>query len=376
MTKPRVVLVAGLTRDGTDALATRLLGERTAVVHHDLRRVAQGRVRRRVRDAVSDTSVELELAHGCVSCTLRQDLIPLLLRLARRVDTIVLHLDPMVEPEPVRSALHEVVVGGRTVADVADVHAVVTVVDVATWLHDATGDEPVPHAPDEDERTLAQVAVGQAEWADVLVVTGSADGWTEARTSAVLDRLNPVAVRRGVAELDPSLDVPVRREPLDIHGPLLAGEPPLEVDCGVSVTLFRDRRPFHPERLHEAIDALLEGVVRARGRVWVATQPDVALWLESAGGGLQVGDAGTWLAALDDAGWDRAPADRRAKAALDWDPRFGDRVQEIVVLAHDADPAHLHAVLGRALLTDAELTGDWSALADPFAIAAHGKDDQ
>ena len=383
VSKPRLVLVAGLPRDETGRLATRLLGERTAVVHHDLRQVASGTVRRRLRvrdGSVTDTTAVLELAHGCVSCTLREDLLPLLLRLVGRVETIVLHLDPMVEPEPVCWALRTVEVGGRTVADLADIHAVVTVVDETSWLVDASGDEPVPHAPEEDDRTLAQVAVGQAECADALVVTGSADQWTSARTAAALARLTPLAARHRLESVDPAalLDLPAdarRGAPTDIHEPLLRGEPPLEPDCGVTVTLFRERRPFHPERLHEAVDALLEGVVRARGRFWVATQPDVALWLESAGGGLQVGDAGTWLAALDDAGWDRAPAARRAKAALDWHPRFGDRVQEIVVLAHDADPEHLHAVLSRALLTDAELDGDWSALADPFAIAAHGKDE-
>ncbi|GGS15171.1 ribosome hibernation factor-recruiting GTPase MRF [Actinokineospora fastidiosa] len=367
MENPRLVLVAGLPRDAGQ-VATRLLGPRTAVVHHDLRQAAAGTVRRRLRVGwETDTTTVVDLAHACVSCTLREDVLPTIERLARQVDTIVLHLDPMVEPEPVC----------RAVRAVMDVHAVITVVDEGSWLADASGDEPVPFAPDDDDRTLAQVAVGQAECADVLVLTGDADRWTSARTAAVLDRLAPDARRVRLDSVTASVLARVRPdaergEPVDIHGPLLRGQPPLAPDCGVTVTLFRERRPFHPERLHEAIDVLLEGVVRARGRLWVATQPDVALWLESAGGGLRIGEAGAWLAALDDRGWDRAPAHRRAKAALDWHPRFGDRVQEVAVLAHDADPEHLLAVLGRALLTDEELDGDWSALADPFAIA--GKD--
>ncbi len=58
--------------------------------------------------------------------------------------------------------------------------------------------------------------------------------------------------------------------------------------------------PFHPGRLHEAIDDLLDGVVRVRGRAWLASQPDAVVWIESAGGGLGVGNAGRWLAAMTD----------------------------------------------------------------------------
>jgi G3E family GTPase len=66
----------------------------------------------------------------------------------------------------------------------------------------------------------------------------------------------------------------------------------MEPDCGRTMTVFSDRRPFHPRRLHAAINTLLDGVVRARSRIWVATQPDTALWLESAGGALRIGHAG------------------------------------------------------------------------------------
>jgi G3E family GTPase len=361
--RTRLVVIAGQPREAAGQVATRLLGPDTAVVHHDLRRVSDGILRRRLRTAGSDVTAVLEMAHGCVSCALREDVLPLLERLDGQVGTVVLHLDPMVEPEPV--------------CQVVDVDLVVTVVHEPSWLADCTGDEPVPHSPEHDDRTLAQVTVGQTECADLLVLAGVAEPWTAARTAAALDRLTPGITRLRLTDVDRgSLMGPRRGGLIDIHGQLLRGQPPLDSDCGVAVTLFRERRPFHPERLHEAIDVLLEGVIRARGRVWVATQPDVALWLESAGGGLRIGDAGTWLAALDDASWDRAPAERRAKAALDWHPRYGDRVQEIAVLTHDADPEHLHAVLSRALLTDTELTTDWSTLADPFAIAASAKDEK
>jgi G3E family GTPase len=338
------------------------------LVHHDLRALTEGIVRRVVRrDGVDDTAV-LELAHGCVSCTLREDTLPLLWRLAADPDVrrIILLLDPLMEPEPVCWAFHHALVGDITIASLVDIEAVVAVVDDGDWLTAATGDEPL--IPD-DDRTLAQVAVGQVEFADAVVVVGQAeDAWATARTAAVLDRLAPAAPRGPSPQglLDRIPPGARRGATGDAHDPLLTGCPPLDPDCGVVLTVFEARRPFHPARLHQALDVLLAGVVRTRGRIWVATQPDVALWLESAGGGLRVGHAGAWLAAVGDDAWRRASPERRAKAAVDWHPRWGDRVQEIAILSHDTSPGHVHATLREALLTDDELAADRTDYPDPF----------
>lgn len=368
MAETRLLLVTGLDRDATSRVAGQLAHAEpgTVVVHHDLRELSQGIVRR----TVHDTTTVLELKHGCVSCTLREDTLPLLRSLVAQpwVRRTVLHLDPGMEPEPVCWALHNALVGDVTITDLVAIEAVIAVVDEGTWLAAATGDEPLGLTP-EDDRTLAQVAVAQVEFADAVVMTGrAADGWAAARTAAVLGRLVPAAPRAfSVAHALDAVPDDARRGVLSTgHAPLLRWSPSLEPDCGVVLTLFEARRPFHPERLHRAIDELLDGVVRSRGRFWVATQPDVALWLESAGGGLRVGHAGAWLAALDDDAWQRADADRRAKAAVEWHPSWGDRIQEIAILAHDASPGHLHATLRDALLTDDELTADWGGYHDPF----------
>jgi len=384
--KTPLVLVAGLPGQQTEALAVLLLDSPgTAVVHHDLRDISAGVVRRRFRHGLLDHVTVLELAHGCVSCTLREDLLPLLRRLAESpaVRRIVVQLDPSMEPEPVCWALQHALVGDVTIGELTTMDGVLSVVDRGSWLTGGTGglllaERGLGAAPD-DDRTVAQVAVGQVEFADAIVVVGQADAWTTACTGAVLDRLAPAAPRRAVSTVDSGLPVEAllagipasarRGELDDAHGPLLRGEPPLDADCGVAVTVFRARRPFHPQRLHESIDMLLTGVVRTRGRVWVASQPDVALWLESAGGGLRVGHAGAWLAAVPDEAWDSADPARQAKAALDWDPRFGDRLQELVIISHLADPAEITESLTEALLTDDELAAgerDWLRYFDPF----------
>jgi G3E family GTPase len=391
-----LVLVGGVAGDGvTEAVGRLLLEPGTAVLHHDLTEVASGVVRRRLRvsgrgprgvgTVTTDHTEVLELAHGCVSCTLREDVLPLIRALARGpgVARIVLHLDPVMEPEQVCWAVLHVLVDGATVAGEVTMGGVITVIEAATWLADATSecdvaDRGLALLPD-DERTVAQLAVAQAEFADLLVYAGDpanpAEAWLAARTDAVLARLTPLAPRRVVAALNPAdplagLPATARRGvPDGPHAILLRGQPSLREDCGVQLTMFTARRPFHPERLHGAMDLLLDGVVRTKGRVWLATRPEAVLWLESAGGGLQVGYVDEWLAAQNDDAWAAADPERRAAAALRWHPRYGDRVQELAVLSCGADPEEIEQGLRGALLTDAEvIAGEpaWRHYPDPF----------
>lgn len=386
--RPGLLVVAGGTNPtaaaGVDRVVEHLRTEQpgTAVVHHDLREVTKGVVHRRMRLGRVDDSEVLELAHGCVSCTLREDVLPILAGLARKrgVEQIVLHLDPVLEPEQVCWAVLHVVVDGVVVADLVDLRGVITVIDIETWLDDATCDDDVAERglallPD-DERTLAQLVVGQVEFADLVVWAGAIhQPWRAARTMAVLDRLAPLAPRFPLHRLGRALrlaDLPPgarRGRPDNPHAPLLHGQPTLATDLGVRLAVFTARKPFHLERLHHALDALLVGVVRARGRLWLATRPDSVLWIESAGGGLKIGHVGDWLAAGADDDWDRADPERRASAALRWHPRWGDRQQEIAVLVHDADPTDIDETLRAALLDDDELAAGeaaWATYPDPF----------
>jgi G3E family GTPase len=330
------------------------------------------------------------LAHGCLSCTLRLDLLPLLAELAGRdgVERIALQLDPALEPEHLCWAIEHLLLDVperdpmATAGSYVAVDAVLATVDVTTWLDDATGtqvltDRGLAATPD-DDRTLAQLAVGQVALADaVLLHGGPADGWAAARLDAVLDRLVPDAVRLDLsrwrpAELLAGLGPVARRgRAFTAHGPLLRGEPPLGEDAGVSLVRFGARRPFHPERLHDALDVLLDGVVCSRGRFWLASRYDAALWLESAGTGLCIGDAGPWLAIYGDAPerWAQVDPQRQVAASLRWDPEHGDRDVEIVALVHRQAPAAIITALDAALLTDEELAlgpAGWAAFPDPF----------
>lgn len=379
-----LVVVAGLARDAAANVADALVDPQTLVVQYDLTQLGRGVLHRRIRRDGQDRTTEVAFGKRSVSCVLNHELLPLL-RLATLVPgirRIVLQLDPALEPGTVCRALEQVAVQGRPVAEVVRVQAVLTVVDAATWLPDVTSGQSLAQrglaVGTDDERSVAQVAVGQVEFADAVVVAGAApDVDTARRTDAVLDRLAPIAPRVRAGRPGASVDVEAllsaipsgsrRGKVDDAHAVLARQEHPRHAEYGVGTVFYGARRPFHPRRLHDTLDVLLDGVVRTRGRIWVSTQPDEVLALESAGGGLHVVRAGPWLGTIAD--WSAIPVERALMASLRWDDRFEDREQALVVVYHAADPDAITAALDAALLTDDELAAgheQWRDWADPF----------
>lgn len=366
-----VILVAG--QGDTDAMTGTLLRRPgTVVVEHRFDGHVVCRTTATLRDGELVTAEEvLELAHGCLACTIRNDLLVLLRKLHRRsgVKRIVVHLAPWLEPEPICWAINYVrvhvgpgYIDGPAARDVA-IAGVVTCVDTVDWLGQALGDDGLS-----DGRTVAQVVVCQAEFADLLVLNNP-----DPATLAVLRRLAPRArMTVGVDRVEmalANLDDESRRGRSDHpHAPLLAGLPPLAADGVIKLLEFSARRPFHPERLHVAVDRLLDGVIRTRGRLWLANRDDQVMWLESAGGGLRVASAGKWLAAMTSSEVAYVDPDRKAFADLMWEHRFGDRHTSMAILACGADPDEIVRALHGALLTDDEMAQpqNWSYFDDPF----------
>lgn len=358
--------------DTTAVVAEMLCDAGTVVIGHRFDgHVVQRWVSRRDRGQIATTREALELAHGCASCTIRDDLLILLRKLHRRDDVrrIVVHCDRWLEPEPLCWAINNVRVAmgfgyveGPAARDV-EIAAVINCVDTTEWITDALGDDELP-----DGRTVAQVIIAQAEFADVLLVPSA-----EPEMAAVLARLSPrarvvadpSAVRSALMNLT---DNARRGRSDDPHDPLLAGQPTLDPYRHVELIDFQANRPFHPERLHDAVDILLDGVIRARGRMWLASNDDHMMFLESAGGGLRVSSAGLWMAAMTESQWAYVDPVRSALAAATWDEQFGDRHTSIVVLTCGAQRSAIVEALSGALLTDREMQrpDQWSKLIDPF----------
>ncbi|MFY1697981.1 MULTISPECIES: CobW family GTP-binding protein [unclassified Solwaraspora] len=392
--RPAVTVLTGFWPAATMAVARTLLAADPSllIVRHDLSGVRDGTVHRVVRDGTGIVEdVRVDLVHGCVSCTLREDVLPTLARLAtdRPGSDIVLVLPEVVEPEAVAAACRHCRVGGAAIDDLVRFDSYVTVVAAEHLLDGLISTDDLVHlgihaAPD-DHRALADVIARQIEYADTVVLWGEADGgdFETHRLGVLLHRMAPWAVHLRAGD-QPVVDAgwlaarlrhTARHRPetpdvltRGIEGYTLGVHEPV-ADCGIVSAVFRARRPLHPGRLHAALDDLTAEALRSRGHIWLASQPETVLGWESAGGGLGLRTLGPWLAAVPDAEWEQASAQRRLAAAMEWDPYYGDRHQHLVFVGVDLDPAGLHRRLAACLLTDAELAdgeAGWRALPDPF----------
>ncbi|WP_405420518.1 CobW family GTP-binding protein [Streptomyces erythrochromogenes] len=372
MTLP-VVIVGGLHGDARRRVVRELLDTvpGSVALHHDLSTAAGGTVRRLVHDASGELSRgEAPLVGGCACCALRQDLIPALRRIAAdgTARLAVVELWDSVEP---RATAELVAAHG---GDALELTNVITAVDPALVLPCLANGDDLAEAglatAATDRRTVGDTWARQLEYAPVLALVDSAAAGAEDR--ALLDQLHPTArrVETGSGELarlafagfDPEAAASAQH-------PACALLPQDADEAGVATLVWRRRRPFHPERLHGALEDLACVAARSRGRFWLADRPDTLLAWEAAGGALCVESGGPWLASLPDAAWEMVPPVRRAAAALAWHPEHGDRCQHLVFTSPGLDREALTRALERCLLTDEEYAAgpeSWRRLPSGF----------
>ncbi|MEU9030402.1 GTP-binding protein [Streptomyces sp. NPDC048383] len=353
-----VLIVGGLHAEARTAVVDGLLAavSGSVALHHDLSAAARGTVRRTVRDASGPLTCEqTPLVNDCACCALREDLVPELLRLAAGGTTplAVLELWDSVEP---RAMAEVIAVHGRGHLELSNV---VTAVDPALVLPCLTnGDDLVEAglaASTTDRRTVGDTWARQLEYAAVLALVDNPAA--DPTDRALLTQLHPTAQR--VAAGSPEL-TRLAFAGFDTEAAAASQHPacallPQDADeAGVATLVWHRCRPFHPERLHAALEDLAAGAARSRGRFWLADRPDALLSWDAAGGALCVEDGGPWLASLPDAAWELVPPVRRAAAALGWHPEHGDRCQHLVFTSPGLDRDGLRELLDSCLLTDAE----------------------
>ncbi|MGW0962895.1 CobW family GTP-binding protein [Streptomyces gelaticus] len=368
-----VVIVGGLHSDARKEVVDRLLRTvpGSVALHHDLATAAEGAVRRLVRDASGELSRgRAPLVDDCACCALREDLVPELERLAADGLTrlAVVELWDSVEPRAMAEAV--VTHGG----DALELTNVMTAVDPALVMPclgngDDLADAGLAAAAT-DRRTVGDTWARQLEYAPVLVLVDSEAADDEDR--ALLAQLHPTA--RQVPSGSDELGL-LAFAGFDVESAAAAQHPacallPQEADeAGVATLVWHHHRPFHPERLFQALEELCCAAARSRGRFWLADRPDTLLAWDAAGGALCVESAGPWLASLPDAAWDMVPPVRRAAAALDWHPEHGDRCQHLVFTSPGLDRDGLARLLDSCLLTDTEYAAGpeaWRRLPAPF----------
>ncbi|MFI6093293.1 CobW family GTP-binding protein [Streptomyces sp. NPDC051218] len=362
-----IAIVGGLHSDARKEAVERLLAAvpGSVALHHDLATAVHGTVVRTVRDATGVLSTgDAPLVNDCACCALREDLVPELERLADSGLTrlAVVELWDSVEPK----AMAEIITAQGHEA--LRLSGVITAVDPALLLpYLGNGDDLMEAglaAAATDQRTVADTWARQLEYAPVLAVADSPDADDEDR--ALLAQLHPTARQvpigghGNVAGSGHGDLAGAALAGFDVEAAAAAQHPscallPTDADeAGVATLVWHRDRPFHPERLYQALEDLTCAAARSRGRFWLADHPDTLLGWDAAGGALCVESAGPWLASLPDAAWEMVPPVRRAAAALDWHPEHGDCCQHLVFVSPGLDREGLEQVLESCLLTDEE----------------------
>ncbi|WP_175410322.1 GTP-binding protein [Streptomyces sp. TRM64462] len=369
-----VTVLSGFLGAGKTTLLNHVLGNRdglrVAVIVNDMSEINIDAALVRGGDAALSRTEErlVEMTNGCICCTLRDDLLEEVDRLARegRFDYLLIESSGISEPMPVAATFAFPRDDGATLGDLARLDTMVTVVDAANFLPELEGGDGLDErglAPyEDDERTVSDLLMDQVEFADVIVLnkTDLVDEATAARLRATLTRLNPAA-RLLTAERG-------RVRPADVLGTglfdleraqqapgwvmeLNGDHVPETEEYGISSTVFRADRAFHPERLWrfvtEAMDSGAYGrILRSKGFFRLAGRDGVTgLWSQAGG-----------VARFEPSGAAEA----------------GTGGQELVFIGTALDAAALRRGLEDCLVADGE-TGPWT---DPFpAWEVHGTDD-
>ncbi|WP_367136811.1 MULTISPECIES: GTP-binding protein [Streptomyces] len=370
-----VTVLSGFLGAGKTTLLNHVLanrdGLRVAVIVNDMSEInIDAALVRGGEGALSRTEERLvEMTNGCICCTLRDDLLEEVDRLGRegRFDYLLIESSGISEPMPVAATFAFPRDDGATLGDLARLDTMVTVVDAANFLPElAGGDGLVERGLDQyedDERTVSDLLMDQIEFADVIVVNklDLVDAADAGRLRAALARLNPVAriVPAEHGRVDPSailgtglFDLERAQQAPGWVRELNGDHTPETEEYGISSTVFRAERAFHPERLWTFVtDDLDSGsygqVLRSKGFFWLAGRDRVT--------GL----------------WSQAGSVARFEPAGAREPR--GQGQEIVFIGTELRPEALRHALSACLVRPDEAGTSWS---DPFpAWDAHGLDD-
>jgi len=326
------------------------------VIQHDLEPDRDS-----VRRVVTDISgvleeLELPLRHSCLSCTLREEVLPTMVRLAAtgRWSAILLALPVGATPDVVVADLEETDDGeeGWDSSDTGAplvLRAVVSLLALPTFEHDLFGDDLLAerglHASEVDRRSVGEALAGQVESADVIITSGLCDVADE-----LLDHLSgPVTTRVAGPYPDDWSEFFEPPEGRATERRLVAQLPSTSKQSKTTPAVWtldlNSWRPFHPQRLHEQIERLGIGKFRTRGHFWLPTRPSTLCGWDAAGGQLSIGNHGTW--------GDTERTTRLLVTGLDPD-----------------DPDRITEAFERVLMTDLELAmglSHWQELDDGFS---------
>ena len=394
MNKLPVTVLSGFLGAGKTTVLSHILnnrqGKKVAVIVNDMSEI-------NIDSAIVQNEVSLnrseekliEMSNGCICCTLREDLLEEVTKLAQegRFDYLVIESTGISEPLPVAETFTFADENGVSLSDVADLDTMVTVVDAVNFLKDYdeakylqdTGES----LGEEDERSVADLLVDQVEFADVLLVskTDLASPTDIARLTAILKTLNThakiVPISQGQVNIDAVLNTGLFNFEHAQQAPgwlkEMRGEHvPETEEYGIASFTYEARRPFHPEKFHEFLHSTDKygKLIRSKGYFWLASRPEFAGQWSQAGGIARYGFGGMFWKAIPKKNW---PIDEEYLTSIErqWVEPFGDMRQELVFIGQGVDQSAMTKALDECLLSEEDvLRGKayWNTLQDPFPV--------
>jgi len=379
-----VTVLSGFLGAGKTTLLNHVLhnreGLKVAVIVNDMSEVNIDAQQVAREGGLSRTEERLvEMSNGCICCTLREDLMLEITKLARekRFDYLLIESTGISEPLPVAQTFSFVSEDGAIdLSRYARLDTLVTVVDAFNFGRDFGSLDRLPDRPrldadPTDQRTIVNLLTEQVEFANVIVLNKAdlVPAATLGELRAILRKLNPnarfVEARFGQVPLHDILNTRLfnqeeaeqsvgwQQELAKSH------HTPETEEYGIGSFVFRDSRPFHPARFWQYVSEGWPGeVIRSKGLFWLASRPADALGWGQAGGSLRAESAGSWWAAIERPELHPAFRENRALILSRWDQRFQDRVNELVFIGQDLDEARIRQELDACLCTEAEI-GQW-----------------
>jgi G3E family GTPase len=371
-----VTILSGFLGAGKTTLLHHILrnreGKKIAVIVNDMSEINMDAELIRSGDAALSHTEEkmVEMSNGCICCTLREDLLLEVGKLARegRFDHLVIESTGVSEPMPVAETFTFTNEDGRSLGDIAEIDTMVTVVDGYNFLRDFSSLESLQEREqaigEEDERTIVDLLTDQIDFANVILLnkTDMLDEPQRQRVHAMVRALNPKAkiyeTQQSAVPLHAIVGTGLydqsKAEQHEGWLDSLVEHTPETIEYGISNFIYARRRPFHPQRFHDLLQYEWPGVIRSKGIFWLATRLRLAGFWSQAGGICRNHCLGYFWAAVPRDQW---PTDeeslRRIMSA--WREPNGDCRQELVLIGSGMDQAYLTAMLDRALLTDEEM---------------------
>ena len=392
-----VTVLSGFLGAGKTTVLNHILnnrdGLRVAVIVNDMSEINIDAAT--VKNEVSFNRAEeklVEMSNGCICCTLREDLLEEIERLAQegKYDYLVIESTGISEPLPVAETFTFADEDGKSLSEISRLDTMVTVVDALNFLKDYDEakflNDVGESLGEEDERSVADLLIEQVEFADILLISKT-DLVSErelARLKSILQTLNTeatqISIEHGKVPLDKVLNTGrfsferAQQSPGWLKE--MRGEHvPETEEFGISSFTYEARRPFDPQKFYDFLHSkdIAGKLIRSKGFFWLATRPQLAGSWSQAGGMARYGAAGLFWKAVPKEQW---PEDPEYLNAIEeqWMEPFGDMRQELVFIGQGLSKEEIIERLNNCLLTDEQLIQGhhvWAEMPDPFPAWEH-----